>query len=95
MRDYLVLYDICDPKRLAKVFKRMKGFGEHLQYSVFRCDLSSMRLVEMKMALDEIIKHDEDQVLIFDLGPSNHDKAQLVESLGIGYTPLPRRATVV
>jgi CRISPR-associated protein Cas2 len=95
MRDYLVMYDICDPKRLAKIFKTMKGFGQHLQYSVFQCDLTPLRLAEMKLALDEIINHEADQVLIFDLGPSQHDKAELVEALGLPYTPLPRRAVVI
>jgi CRISPR-associated endonuclease Cas2 len=34
-RNFIVTYDICDPKRLRKVFKLCKGYGIHLQYSVF------------------------------------------------------------
>ncbi|HZT68334.1 MAG TPA: CRISPR-associated endonuclease Cas2, partial [Terriglobia bacterium] len=30
---YLVCYDISDDKRLRKVHKVMRGFGDHLQYS--------------------------------------------------------------
>lgn len=37
---YLVCYDICDDKRLRKVFRTMRGFGDHLQYSVFECQLT-------------------------------------------------------
>jgi CRISPR-associated protein Cas2 len=33
----LVCYDICEPKRLRRVHKVMKGFGEPWQYSVFFC----------------------------------------------------------
>jgi CRISPR-associated protein Cas2 len=33
---YIVTYDVCNPKRLRKVFKTMQGYGEHLQLSVFR-----------------------------------------------------------
>lgn len=37
---YIVSYDIADPKRLRKVSKTMKAWGDHLQYSVFgRCPI--------------------------------------------------------
>ena len=65
-RHYLVTYDICDAKRLRRVFKTMKGFGAHLQFSVFQCDLPDIDLVRMKAALTEIIDQREDQVLIID-----------------------------
>jgi len=32
---YLVCYDITDDKRLRRVFKSCKNYGDHLQYSVF------------------------------------------------------------
>lgn len=41
---YLICYDICDDKRLRKVFQVMRGFGDHLQYSVFECQLTAMDL---------------------------------------------------
>ncbi|MBI3183284.1 MAG: CRISPR-associated endonuclease Cas2 [Myxococcales bacterium] len=81
---YLVTYDICDPRRLRRVFKVMKGFGEHLQLSVFRCDLSKMALVMMKVALREEIES-EDQVLIIDIGPTEGRGAEVFESLGRAY----------
>ena len=31
---YIVCYDICDDKRLRQVFKTMRSYGDHLQYSV-------------------------------------------------------------
>lgn len=82
---YLVTYDICDPKRLRKVFKLLKGYGEHLQLSVFRCDLSRMTLAQMKMELREIIHHDFDQVLFVDVGPTEGRGAEVFESLGRVY----------
>ena len=42
---YLVCYDICDDKRLKKVFKAMRGFGDHLQYSVFECQFTAADVV--------------------------------------------------
>ena len=79
---YLVTYDISDPKRLRQVFKTMKGFGRHLQFSVFSCDLSPMALVQLKLALTGIIDMRDDQVLIIDLGPADGRAAEAFESLG-------------
>lgn len=81
-RLYLVAYDICDPKRLRKVFKTMRGFGEHLQLSVFQCDLTSMARVEMQAALEEIIHHEEDKVLIIDLGVTEARPVKSILTLG-------------
>ena len=82
---YLITYDISDAKRLRQVFKVLKGFGDHLQFSVFRCDLSRMALAQLKMKLVDIIKADEDQVLIIDVGPSEGRGAEVFESLGLAY----------
>ena len=30
---YYVTYDICDPRRLRRVFQVLKGVGEHVQDS--------------------------------------------------------------
>ena len=38
---FLVCYDVADPRRLARTYRKMNGFGEPAQYSVFICDLSS------------------------------------------------------
>lgn len=57
---YVVTYDICDAKRLRTVFETVKGFGEHLQYSVFCCDLSDMGLAALKMELLKVINPKED-----------------------------------
>lgn len=77
----IVTYDISDPKRLRKVFKAMKGFGQHLQLSVFRCDLTDMERFEMIRVLQELIHHEEDQILLIELGPSE-GRAHRVDSIG-------------
>ena len=67
-RLYLVTYDIADSKRLRLVFKIMREHGDHLQYSVFRCELSDREKFEMIGDLEEVIHHDKDQVLLIPLG---------------------------
>ena len=66
---YLVAYDIADSKRLRLVFKKMRGFGDPLQYSVFVCDLSDKERALMIGELKEIINHREDRICIADIGP--------------------------
>lgn len=68
MRCYLLSYDIRDPRRWRRVHAVAEGYGEPLQYSVFQCILTDERRVELEQALRREIKHDEDAVLLIDLG---------------------------
>ena len=92
---YLVCYDIRDPKRLRRVFKVMRGFGDHLQLSVFRCELSETNKVRMLMALQPVLKKDEDQVLVFRLGPLDGTYTVQVDYIGVPYVPGEHEAIVV
>jgi len=92
---YVVTYDICHAKRLRKVFKLMRGYGEHLQLSVFRCELSKRELVELRGELAKLINHAEDQVLFVDIGPVEGRGDGSISALGLPYVPPERRAVVV
>ena len=92
---FLVTYDIADPVRLRKVHKTMKAFGDPLQFSVFRCELSEANCVRLKTALSEIIHAVEDQVLVFRLGPIDGTYTLQVEALGRRYDPSRHEALVV
>ncbi len=92
---YIVSYDISHPKRLRKVFKLMRGWGNHLQLSVFQSELNARELVELRTALAEIIKHDEDQVLFVDVGPVEGRGASSINAVGRPYTHPERHALVV
>jgi len=65
--NYLVCYDIKDEKRLARVYRYLKGIGIHLQYSVFHCKLTWNELNEIKRNLLEIIDEKEDDIRIYPL----------------------------
>jgi len=92
---YIVSYDICDDKRLRKVFKAMHGFGSRMQYSVFRCELSQADKVRMIAKLDPLIHHVEDQILIVDIGPAPGRSDECVESLGRKPLTIERTPVVV
>ncbi len=94
-RAYLVTYDICEAKRLREVFKTMRGHGDHLQYSVFRCELNRSELVLLQDRLTEIIHHTEDQILFIDLGPISGRGDNCIEALGKKYTQSERCVIVI
>lgn len=91
---YLVTYDISDPKRWRRIFDTMKG-GEHVQLSVFRCDLTQTRRVLLHIAIDEIIHHQQDQVLIARLGPTSQDTYDKIHVLGRWHKFEPPEPTIV
>ena len=81
-RTYIVTYDISDPRRLRRVYRTMRGFGQHVQLSVFCCDLTVADRIRMIAALEEIVHHDEDQVVLVDLGPTSANPIKAMEGLG-------------
>ena len=85
---YLVSYDIADAKRLRRVFKICRNFGNHLQYSVFECDLTPQERVELETELKEVIHHDDDQVLFIHLGPAEGRGDRVITALGQPYVDL-------
>ncbi len=92
---YVVCYDISNDRRLRKVYKVMRGFGAHIQLSVFRCELSPRERIEMIAALAPIIDHDQDQVLLVDVGPAEGRGSITFEALGRAYVSPQRHAIVV
>lgn len=92
---YLVCYDICDDKRLRKVFRLMRGYGDHLQYSVFECALSSVELAKLRTALAGLIDHGEDQVLFVSLGPAEGRGDRVITAIGKPYTNVDAPCFVV
>jgi CRISPR-associated protein Cas2 len=92
---YLVCYDIADPKRLNRVFKTCKNHGDHLQYSVFECDLNASELAQIQRQLGEIISHKEDQVLFIQLGPTESRGDRKISAIGMPYLKLDAPCYVV
>ena len=94
-KSYIVSYDIADPKRLRQVFKSMRAWGDHLQLSVFECQLTSMDLVRLRAELAAIIHHSEDQVLFVDLGPATGRGDRVITALGKPYVNVDAPLIVV
>lgn len=91
---YIVTYDICNDKRLREVFRLMKGYGYHMQYSVFRCELSDLERMKLIERLSALLKHDEDQVLFFPLGPAGGEREQGIYVVGRAYVTIEHGPSV-
>ena len=93
-QSYLVAYDIRDDRRRDRVFHTLRGFGQHVQYSVFRCDLTPSEHIRLSARLLEAIHVQEDQVLFADLGPTEGRGRTAIRALGAPYDP-PERGSIV
>lgn len=94
-KSYIVSYDISDPKRLRRVFKTMRNWGDHLQYSVFECQLTRADLIRLRTQLAEIIHHNDDQVLFVDLGPASGRGDRVITAMGKPYAAIDAPCIVV
>ncbi len=92
---YLICYDIADARRLRQVFKLMRGFGDHLQFSVFECQLTAQDLVRCRTQLARVIHHGDDQVLFVELGPSEGRGDRVISALGKPYTSVDAPCIIV
>ncbi|MGZ9032970.1 MAG: CRISPR-associated endonuclease Cas2 [Rhodospirillales bacterium] len=91
---YIVAYDIGEPRRWRRVFKLLQGYGEWLQLSVFQCRLTSRRRIELAAALSGLINHNQDHILILDLGAVERVELRVI-SLGKAYAPVVREPVIV
>ncbi len=83
--NYIVTYDIRNPKRLRRVFKACKDYGLHLQLSVFECDLTGAEKIDFESRLRGLIDSQEDQILFIALGPSEGRGERIISALGQTY----------
>lgn len=95
IKSYIVSYDIMDAKRLHTVHKTMKGFGDPIHYSVFRCNLTEKGKIELMAALTEIVKHDQDRIMIVDLGPLEGRVDDRIDFIGLHPPDMERKSIIV
>jgi CRISPR-associated protein Cas2 len=77
----VISYDVVDDQRRTKVLKLLKGYGAHVQYSVFECDLSAQQFARARAALLDLIDPHTDSVRCYFL---DADMVQRIQVLGIG-----------
>ncbi|KYC43864.1 CRISPR-associated protein Cas2 [Scytonema hofmannii PCC 7110] len=63
---YLICYDIRCQKRWRKAYKLLEGYGERIQYSIFRCWLNQRTREKLRWELEKILTT-EDAILFLRL----------------------------
>lgn len=61
-RHYLLCYDISDPKRLGRIYRRCCKYGTPFQYSVFHLHCSAKVLEDLLDAIEKLIDPSSDDV---------------------------------
>lgn len=82
----LVAYDIASPRRRTRVAKRLSQFGDRVQYSVFECELTPERYVELRESLVALVRPKTDRVHFYPLCQTCFGRA---ESLGPAFAVDP------
>ena len=71
---YIFCYDIRDPKRWRRVYRIVNGYGQRLQYSLFRCYLTRTQMEQARHELEKVVT-DEDDLIVIRLSP----RCQIIE----------------
>ncbi|ERF77491.1 CRISPR-associated endonuclease Cas2 [Gallibacterium anatis] len=93
MKQFVIGYDITDPKRLQKVYKQMQHFAIPLQYSIFLFEGTKEQLQKAIAPVIETINNKKDDLRIYEL-PSYGLKERIGKTVlpeGIVLTALPTR----
>lgn len=91
MSDYVICYDISDPKRLGRVFRALKKRALPLQYSVFLFTGDERALERCMADIARLIDEKEDDLRAYPL-PKRGFKARLGKATlpeGIQWSGLP------
>ena len=73
---WIILYDISDNRRLARVAKLLESYGIRVQYSVFETDADEKVVEHIKKRLAKIMNPAEDTVLILPLCEDDYKKQE-------------------
>lgn len=65
MSNWLVIYDISNPKRLNKIAKLLKGTGQRIQKSVFEVVAEAKELEKVRREIRSVIDPEVDSVIYF------------------------------
>jgi CRISPR-associated protein Cas2 len=74
----VVSYDVVSDRQRTRVLKLLKGYGTHVQYSVFECDLDALQIARLKRELADLIDTRTDSVRLYLLDPPAVRRTQVL-----------------
>jgi len=75
IKNRLIIYDITNVKRLAKIAKVMENYGTRVQKSVFEVFSEEITFRSMQSEILGLMK-DEDSVILFDICQRDWEKRE-------------------
>lgn len=81
-RRHLVAYDIVNDLKRSRLARKLEGYGDRVQYSVFVVDARPARLHRLRIEIEAMIDPLEDSILICDLGLVQDAPARHFQLLG-------------
>ena len=66
-REFIIAYDIADPRRLTRIHRMLKRLAMPLQYSVFYAQMSDHQRDKLARLLENEIQPKEDDIRIYPL----------------------------
>ena len=76
VKHWLIVCDIRDTKRLAKVSKCMESYAWRIQKSVFESSATTETIGRLKRELERIIDAEEDFILFFEICERDFQKKE-------------------
>jgi CRISPR-associated protein Cas2 len=73
----VISYDIPDDRRRTKVMKALKDFGQHVQYSVFECDLKRDDYARLRQRLKKLVNPRQDNIRFYVLSQEDLKKRRV------------------
>ncbi len=67
MRKYVIGYDICDPKRLQRIYRKMIKYATPIQYSIFILEGTEMNLQNCLRDILTTFNSNEDDLRVYSL----------------------------
>jgi CRISPR-associated protein Cas2 len=61
---YIICYDIREQKRWRKAYNLLQGYGERVQYSIFRCWLTQRTREKLRWELEKVLATEDSLLLI-------------------------------
>jgi len=98
MRDYIICYDIANPRRLGRIHRALKKLATPVQYSVFLFTGSEEQLQRCLAQLQHLMDPHQDDIRAYPLpqrglrlvlGPSVLPEGILLSSLPPNWQPHP------
>ncbi len=75
-KHFLIVYDIRNTKRLAKISKCMESYAVRVQKSVFETFADAQSVEQLKSRIQKLMDEEEDFVLFFEVCERDFQKKQ-------------------